>query len=138
MRSYHPFLYLSPSRPHVDVDSSIVWLVDSSFDVPGDVVPRSDTLPKDVAGSKGVDDTVPSIDTGENKQRCRTQKRGDHAERRATRAGVSIMPIGRRHRRLAGAVKPMGWQQRRGLVREGQQHCSRRCAPLFSPLCPRC
>ena len=100
MRSYHPFLYLSPSRPHVDVDSSIVWLVDSSFDVPGDVVPRSDTLPKDVAGSKGVDDTVPSIDTGENKQRCRTQKRGDHAERRATRAGVNIMPIGRKHRRL--------------------------------------
>ena len=81
MRSYHPFLYLSPSRPHVDVDSSIVWLVDSSFDVPNDVVPRSDTLPKDVAGSKGVDDTVPSIDTGENKQRCRTQTRGEHEER---------------------------------------------------------
>ena len=88
------------SRPHLDVDSSIEWLVDSSFDVPGDVIPRSDTLPKDVAGSKGVDDTVPSIDTGENKQRMsreNMQTRGDHAERRATRAGVSIMPIGRRH-----------------------------------------
>ena len=74
---------------------------DCSFDDAGDVVPRPGAVPKSTAGS--TEDTVASLDEHESNKSARfrgIKKRGDHAERRATGAGVNIMPIGRKHRRL--------------------------------------
>jgi hypothetical protein len=74
---------------------------DCSFDDAGDVVPRSGAVPKSTAGS--TEDTVASLDEHESNKSARfrgIKKRGDHAERRATGAGVNVMPIGRKHRRL--------------------------------------
>ena len=67
---------------------------DCSFDDAG-------AVPKSTAGS--TEDTVASLDEHESNKSARfrgIKKRGDHAERRATGAGVNVMPIGRKHRRL--------------------------------------
>ena len=74
---------------------------DCSFDDAGNVVPRPGAVPKSTAGS--TEDTVASLDEHEGNKSARfrgIKKRGEHAERRAKGAGVSIMSIGRKHRRL--------------------------------------
>ena len=70
----------------------------SSFDDAGDVVPRPGAVPKSTAGS--IQGTVQSLDTGIHGERCAIETCGEHEERIATAAGIHIMPIGRKHRRL--------------------------------------
>ena len=76
---------------------------DCSFDDAGDVVPRPGAVPKSTAGS--TEESVASLDFGDHESNKNPRFRGikkceDHAERRATGAGVNIMSIGRKHRQL--------------------------------------
>ena len=81
-------------RIHVDKDEVLAKIIDDcSFEDAGDVAPRPGALPKGTAGST-------PLERLEHEERRGIKTRGEHAERRATGAGVHIMPIGRKHRRL--------------------------------------
>ena len=91
----HQFIDGLVPRIHVDT------VDDSSFDDAGDGIPRSGAVPKSTAGSTPLEeDTVPSLNFDEHEERRGIKTRGEHEERRAMRAGVNVMPIGRKHRWL--------------------------------------
>ena len=95
LTSCHPFIDGLHPRIHVEIDD------DCSFDDAGDVVPRPGAVPKSTAGSTPVEEaTVPSLDYGGQEEGGGIKTRGEHEERIVTAAGVLIMPLGRKHRRL--------------------------------------
>ena len=98
----HPSIDGLYPRIHVDIDEILTVIVDddSSFDDAGDGIPRSGAVPKSTAGAVLEGDTVPSLDYGGQEEEGGIKTREEHAERIATAAGVHIMPIGRKHRRL--------------------------------------
>ena len=99
--SYHPFIDGLHPRIHVDIDESRESSDDSSFDDAGDVVPRSGAVPKSTAGSTPLEQTpCHRSTTVEQEEGGGIKTRGEHEEQIATAAGVHIMPIGRKHRRL--------------------------------------
>jgi hypothetical protein len=102
LTSYHPFIDGLPPRIHVDIDEVLAEIADDcSLDDARDVVPRPGAVPKSTAGSTPLEEaTVPSLDYGGQEEGRGIKTRGEHEERRATAAGVHIMPIGRNHRRL--------------------------------------